>query len=528
MDLRSERSRRVGLESIGIRPGPPDTVHWNGTTPALYEAIVRRREGTIAHQGPIVVRTGAHTGRSPDDKFIVEEPGSKGAIWWGQVNRPFPEADFERLHQRQLAYLQDKDLYVQDCYVGADPEYRVRLRVITESAWQSLFARNLFLREPDPAALADFAPDFTILATPRFQAVPEVDATRSSAFILVHFARRLVLIGGTNYAGEIKKSAFTIMNYLLPNRRVMSMHCSANWGKDRDDVALFFGLSGTGKTTLSTAADRTLIGDDEHGWSDRGVFNIEGGCYAKVIDIRRESEPEIFETTRRFGTILENVGIDPLTRRLDLADRTLTENTRAAYPISSIPHADPSGVAGHPRNIVFLTYDAFGVLPPLARLTAEEAEYHFLQGYTSKVAGTEAGVGKEPKAVFSTCFGAPFMPLPPTVYAELLREKIRDHKVACWLINTGMTGGPYGVGTRMPIATTRAIVAAVLSGGLADVPTRPVPAFHLGIPTACPGVEPALLDPRRTWKDPAAYDARAAELAERFAANARQCRTVGA
>ncbi len=513
-------SRRVGLDSIGIHP--TGKVHWNDNTPALYESIIRRGEGTLARFGPVVVRTGKHTGRTPNDKFFVEEPSSKDAIDWGPVNRPFPAEAFDRLQRRQVAHLQANELFVQDCYVGADPEYRLRLRVVTESAWQSLFARNLFRRERDPRVLADFEPDFHILAAPTHHANPAADGTRSDAFILLNFARRMVLIGGTNYAGEIKKSAFTIMNYLLPSRRVMSMHCSANYGRDRDDVALFFGLSGTGKTTLSTSEDRTLIGDDEHGWSDRGVFNIEGGCYAKVIDVQQESEPEIFETTRRFGTILENVGFHPDTRDLNFADRSLTENTRAAYPIEFITQADPGGTAGHPKNIIFLTYDAFGVLPPLAKLSAEEAEFHFLQGYTSKVAGTEDGLGNAPKAVFSTCFGAPFMPRAPRVYAELLREKIRDHQVSCWLINTGMTGGPYGVGKRMPIATTRAIVSAVLSMKLAGVPARSVPMFHLGIPESCPGVDPALLDPRHTWADPTAYDAKASELASRFIENTRR------
>ncbi len=518
MSIGLSTPKQFGLEHQGIQH--VRCVYWNLPAPMLLEQILMRREGMLAHLGPIVVRTGSHTGRSPNDKFIVEEPGSQASIWWGQVNRPFPEDAFERLHQRQLAYLQDKDLMVQDCYVGADPEYRVRLRVITEAAWQSLFARNMFLRELDQKKLEEFEPQFTILDTPRFQAVPEIDGTRTGAFIIVHFQRKLVIIGGTSYAGEIKKSAFTIMNYLLPQRRVMSMHCSANYGADKDDVALFFGLSGTGKTTLSTAPDRTLIGDDEHGWSDRGVFNFEGGCYAKTIRISSVSEPEIYETTRKFGTILENVTIDPLSRRLNLDDDSLTENTRAAYPITHIPGADYEGMAGHPKNIVFLTYDAFGVLPPVSRLSEEEASFHFLLGYTSRVAGTESGV-TEPKAVFSTCFGAPFMPLQPRVYAELLKEKIRKHKVNCWLINTGMTGGPYGVGARMPIALTRSIVSAVLRGELSQIPTQPMPMFHLSVPQSCPGVSPEVLDPRQTWPDQAAYDQKAQELAKLFEENAR-------
>ncbi len=520
----SQLLRNFGLEEQGIHNVA--NVFWNLPTAILHEQIVRRREGMVAHLGPIVVRTGTHTGRSPNDKFIVEEPASKDVIWWGQVNRPFPEAAFDRLYQRQLAYLQDKDLFVQDCYVGADPTYRVKLRVCTEQAWESLFSRIMFIREFDTSKLQDFQPDFTILCTPRFHAVPEIDGTRSDAFIIVNFKRRIVIIGGTNYAGEIKKSGFTIMNYLLPHRQVLSMHCSANYGQDKNDVALFFGLSGTGKTTLSTSEDRTLIGDDEHGWSDQGIFNFEGGCYAKVIGITPETEPDIYETTRKFGTILENVSVNPDNRRLDLDDASLTENTRAAYPITHIPNADPSGIAGHPRNIIFLTYDAFGVLPPVARLTEEQAEYHFLLGYTSKVAGTEAGVTK-PTAVFSTCFGAPFMPLQPSVYAKLLKEKIQRHQVNCWLINTGLTGGPHGVGKRMPIHLTRQIVSAVLQGELAETPTRPLDMFHASVPTSCPGLPAEVLDPRQSWKDPAQYDLKAQELAALFEENARQYKTIG-
>ncbi len=503
MDLRMH-----GIENVG-------EVYRNLPTPAVYEAIVRRREGTVAHLGPIVVRTGQHTGRSPHDKFIVGEPGSEKQIWWGNVNRPFDPQRFERLFARQLAYLQDKDLFVEDCYAGANPQYRIPIRVITETAWHNLFARNMFMRELDEARLRDFQPKFTVINTPRFQASPELDGTNSGAFIILHFGRRLVLIGGTAYAGEIKKSIFTVMNYLLPHEQVLPMHSSVNYGRDKNDVAVFFGLSGTGKTTLSTASDRTLIGDDEHGWSDDGVFNFEGGCYAKVIGLAAETEPEIYETTRRFGTVLENVAIDPRTRRLDLNDATLTENTRAAYPITHIPHADPSGTAGHPKNIVFLTYDAFGVLPPIARLTADEARFHFLCGYTSKVAGTEAGV-EEPQATFSPCFGAPFMPLPPRVYADLLATKIGRHKVHCWLVNTGLTGGRYGVGHRMPLPQTRAMVAAALGGQLVDQATRHMPRLRLSALQQCPGVSPEILDPRSTWADRDAYDRQVAELADRF------------
>src|SRR5271157_1909924 len=498
-------AREWGLDERGLNHVA--NIHWNLPGPALEEQIILRREGMLAHLGPIVVRTGNHTGRSPNDKFLVDEPSVHDEIWWGLINKPFAPTQSERLYARVQAYLQDKDVFVQDCYAGADPRYRIPIRVITEMAWHSLFSRNMFIRELDPDRLRAHKPEFTVIGTPRFHAVPELDGTHSDAFIIVNFPKRLVLIGGTQYAGEIKKSVFTIMHYLLPKEHVLSMHCSANYGKDRNDVALFFGLSGTGKTTLSTSPDRTLIGDDEHGWSDDGVFNFEGGCYAKVLRISAQSEPKIYETTRKFGTILENVSIDPATRRLDLDDASLTENTRAAYPISHIPHADRGGVGGHPKNIFFLTYDAFGVLPPIARLTPQQAMYHFVSGYTSKVAGTEAGV-TEPKAVFSACFGAPFLPRHPKVYAELLAEQMKAHGADCWLVNTGMTGGPYGVGTRMPISLTRGLIDAALSGALAQAPLRDDPNFGVRVPTTCSGVDPKVLDPRGTWSDPAAYDAK--------------------
>lgn len=499
---------RLGFRNVG-------EVYSNLPTSALYEEIVQRREAHLADLGPIVVRTGHHTGRSPDDKFIVDEPSSREHVSWGDINRPFDAAAFDRLYQRQLAYLQDNDLFIQDCYVGADARYRVRLRVVTETAWHALFARTMFRREPDREKLAEFEPDFTIVHTPRFHAVPDIDGTASEVFILVNFARRLVLIGGTSYAGEIKKSAFTIMNYVLPVQQVMGMHCSANYGRDKDDVALFFGLSGTGKTTLSTAPDRTLIGDDEHGWSEDGVFNFEGGCYAKVIGITPNSEPDIYQTTQKFGTILENVTMDMRTRRLDLQDSNLTENTRAAYPLTHIPRADPDGVAGHPKNVIFLTYDAFGVLPPVSRLTPDQASYHFLCGYTSKVAGTEKGVN-EPRATFSACFGAPFMPLRPQVYGELLAKKIARHGTNCWLINTGLTGGPYGVGNRISLTHTRAIVSAILDGRLAEAASRPEPRFELSVVQECPDVPDAILEPQNTWSDPSEYERRAQQLADRF------------
>ena len=514
MDAPGTTRSEKGLEPHGIRN--INAVYWNLSTPRLYEEAIRRREGRLAHLGPLVVRTGQYTGRSPNDKFIVREPSSLDKIWWGKVNQPMTPDTFEALRRRMLAYLQGKDLFVQDCFAGADPAYRLPIRVITETAWHNLFARNIFI-QAKPAELAAHVPQFTVLHTPNFHAIPELDSTRSEVFVVINFGQRLVLIGGTQYAGEIKKSIFTVLNYLLPQQNVLSMHCSANSGPE-GDVAIFFGLSGTGKTTLSADPTRTLIGDDEHGWSERGVFNFEGGCYAKVIHLSAQAEPEIYQTTRRFGTILENVAFDSATGRLDLDDDSLTENTRAAYPISHIPNATRAGVGGHPANIIMLTADAFGVLPPLARLTPAQAMYYFLSGYTAKVAGTEKGV-TEPQATFSTCFGAPFMALAPTVYARLLGEKIARHRVHVWLVNTGWSGGPYGVGTRMPIAHTRAMVHAALNGALRDVPTRPDPIFGVAVPTACPGVPAEVLNPRATWDDPAAYDAQARKLAAMFVEN---------
>jgi phosphoenolpyruvate carboxykinase (ATP) len=492
--------------------------YWNLTTPALYEQIIRRREGLLSHLGPIAVRTGTHTGRSPNDKFVVREPGSDKHIWWGTVNRPFEQANFDNLYKRLLAYFQNKEVYVQDCYAGADPQYRLPIRVISELAWHSLFAHTMFIR-PTREELREHVPQFTIIQAPRFESIPEVDGTNSGTFILLDYAKRLVLIGGTEYSGEAKKSVFTILNYMLPLQGVLSMHCSANYGKNKDDVALFFGLSGTGKTTLSADPERTLVGDDEHGWSDQGIFNFEGGCYAKVIRLNPATEPEIYETTRRFGTILENVTIESETRRLNLDDDSLTENTRAAYPITHISNADPSGLAGHPKNVIFLTADAFGVLPPVARLTPEQAMYHFISGYTAKVAGTERGVGSEPQATFSACFGAPFMALHPAAYADLLRDKLNRHGSKVWLINTGWTGGPFGVGKRMSLPFTRAIVRAVLNGQLDDAETFEDPFFGLHVPAHVPDVPDDLLNPRNTWSDASSYDARAEELAHRFQQN---------
>jgi phosphoenolpyruvate carboxykinase (ATP) len=517
METPEEARSRVGVEHHGFRN--VNNVYWNLTTPQLYEEAIRRREGRLAHLGPLVVRTGHHTGRSPNDKFVVREPSSAERIWWGAVNRPMPPEQFDILHRRLLAYFQGKDLFVQDCFVCADPEYRIPLRVITETAWHNLFARAIFIR-PERAELSAHVPQFTVIHAPNFHAIPEVDGTRSEVFIVINFGQRLVLIGGTHYAGEIKKSVFTLLNYLLPQRGVLSMHCSANMGAG-GDVAIFFGLSGTGKTTLSADPERILIGDDEHGWSDRGIFNCEGGCYAKVIRLSPEAEPEIYATTRRFGTILENVGFDSTTGRVDLDDDSLTENTRAAYPITHIPNAARDGLGGHPRTVIMLTADAFGILPPIARLTPVQAMYHFLSGYTAKVAGTERGV-TEPQATFSACFGAPFMALSPIVYAEMLGERLRRHRVAVWLVNTGWSGGPYGVGRRIRIDYTRAMVRAALSGALEEVPLRPDPVFGLAVPAAVPGVPVEILTVRETWEDAATYDMQARRLAEMFTQNFAQ------
>jgi phosphoenolpyruvate carboxykinase (ATP) len=502
----------LGLKNLG-------TVHWNLATPALYEEVVRNREGWISHLGPLVAHTGQHTGRSANDKFIVKEPSSEKKIAWGKVNRPMDSVKFDGLHAKLTAYFQNRDVYVQDLYAGADARYRLPVRFVTAHAWHNLFVRNLLI-QPETPVHHPSDKVFTIIDVPRFHADPAVDGTNCDVFIAINFAKRLVIIGGTSYAGEMKKSVFTILNYLLPEQGVMPMHCSANVGKD-GDTALFFGLSGTGKTTLSADPERSLIGDDEHGWTDTGVFNFEGGCYAKVVRLSKEAEPDIYETTRMFGTVLENVVIDARSRHVDLDDASLTENTRAGYPLTHIKNIVPSGVAGHPKNIIMLTCDASGVMPPISKLTPEQAMYHFLSGYTAKVAGTEKGV-TEPQTTFSTCFGAPFMPLAPTVYATLLGEKIAKHKVDSWLVNTGWSGGPYGVGSRMKIAYTRAMVRATLNGSLANIPTQQDPIFGLHVPDSCPGVSAEVLNPRNTWKDKAAYDAKARELAEKFKKNFEQ------
>jgi len=503
-----------GLENHGIRNA--NSVYWNLSTPALVEEAVRRSEGHISHLGPLVVRTGHHTGRSPNDRFIVQAGESTKEVWWGKVNRAIPPDKFDGLYQKLLAFLQGKDLFVQDCYAGADPDYRLPVRMVSTNAWHSMFARNMFIQAPKET-LGGFVPEYTIINAPRFHAVPEFDGTNSEVFVLVNFERKLVLIGGTSYAGENKKSIFSVLNYLLPRRGVLSMHCSANVGKG-GDVALFFGLSGTGKTTLSADPERSLIGDDEHGWSDSGVFNFEGGCYAKVINLSAEAEPEIYECTRRFGTILENVAMDYATRRIDLNDASLTENTRASYPLTHIPNIVKGGVAGHPKNIVMLTADAFGVMPPIAKLTPEQAMYHFISGYTAKLAGTERGV-TEPQPAFSSCFGAPFMALHPSVYGNLLKEKIRRHNVSCWLVNTGWTGGPYGVGSRMKIQHTRAMVNAALDGKLNEVSYETDPFFGLHIPKNCPNVPSEVLNPKNTWRDKEDYDVQARKLAIAFHRN---------
>ena len=485
----------------------------------LYEYAIRNGEGVVAASGPLVVRTGKHTGRSPKDKFIVREKATEDTVWWGEVNQPIDEAHYEGLRDRVLAYIADKRMYAQDCFIGAHPTHRRSLRVYTETAWASIFAENLFIR-PTLEQLRDFAPNFVILDVPSFKADPAIDGTRSETAIVVHLTRREIIIVGTEYAGEIKKSAFTVMNYLLPDEGVLPMHSAANVGTDGDAV-VFFGLSGTGKTTLSADPLRVLVGDDEHGWGPDGVFNFEGGCYAKTIRLSSMYEPDIFATTKRFGTILENVDLDPVTRDLDLDSERFTENTRGAYPLHFISNASDTGMAGQPTNIVLLTADAFGVLPPISRLTHAQAAYHFVSGYTAKLAGTEVGV-KEPKATFSACFGAPFLPRHPAEYAAMLIERLERHDVAVWLVNTGWTGGPYGTGERMAIDNTRTMVRAALSGQLDDVPTEIDPVFGVTVPTSCPGVPPTVLRPRDTWDDPAAYDAMAVLIAEMFDENFAQ------
>jgi phosphoenolpyruvate carboxykinase (ATP) len=513
MTIMSTAEGRLGLAGHGIRGD--GVVYWNATVSLLYTHALERREGRLAEGGPLAVDTGVHTGRSPKDKFVVREPGSEDRIWWGEVNAGLDEDHFEGLRDKVTDYLADRDVYVIDAFAGADPAHRIAVRVITDRPYHALFARTMFI-DPTPEELREFEPDALVLHAPGLDANPEEDGTRTSTFVVLHPTRQEVLVGGTFYAGEIKKSIFTLMNDRLPLDGVVPMHCSANVG-DEGDVAIFFGLSGTGKTTLSADPERRLIGDDEHGWGDTGIFNLEGGCYAKVINLSAEAEPEIFKTTHSYGTILENVVLDD-EGVVDLDDSSKTENTRAAYKLEQIANALPEKRAGHPRNVVMLTADAFGILPPIARLTREQAMFYFLSGFTAKLAGTEIGV-KEPQPTFSACFGAPFLPQPPAVYARLLGEKLSEHGAAVWLVNTGWTGGPFGEGERMPIKATRALLRAALSGELAGVEYRTDPVFGFKVPAAVPGVETSLLNPRLTWSDPNAYDLKARELAAMFRDN---------
>ena len=508
----------MATTQVRTPPSPTDATHRNLSTAELYEHAMRNGEGLVSAHGSLVVRTGKHTGRSPKDKFVVREPSSESKVWWGDINQPLPEEHYDRLRARLLDYLADRPTYSQDLYIGAHAAHRRSLRVTTESAWASIFARNLF-RNPSQEDLASFTPNFTILDVPSFRADPATEGVRSETAILLHLDRMEVIIVGTEYAGEIKKSAFTVMNYLLPDEGALPMHSSVNVGPD-DDPALFFGLSGTGKTTLSADPERSLIGDDEHGWGADGLFNFEGGCYAKTIRLSPMYEPDIFATTRRFGTILENVDLDEVTRELDLDSERFTENTRGAYPLEFIGNADPTGMTGHPRNVVFLTADAFGILPPISRLSRAQAQYHFISGYTAKLAGTEIGV-TEPRATFSAGFGAPFLPRHPGEYAHMLAERLERHDVPVWLVNTGWTGGPYGTGERMSIDHTRTMVRAALKGKLASVAYEVDPVFGVEVPVSVPGVPDEVLRPRNTWPDPAAYDAKARELAAMFADNFR-------
>jgi phosphoenolpyruvate carboxykinase (ATP) len=505
-----------GLEHHGLTR--LHRVYWNLTEPALYEEAIFRREGKLSFMGPLVVNTGRHTARAAADKFIVRENSTADRIWWGEYNRPFNPEKFSTLLSRLQGYLQGRDVFVQDCFAGADPDYQLPIRIITEQAWHSLFVRTMFLKPPNTDAYKRHVPEFTVICAPSFQASPLVDGTRTETFIVANFSQRMAIIGGSSYAGEIKKTIFTVLNYLLPLEDVLSMHCSANVGED-GDVALFFGLSGTGKTTLSADPSRHLIGDDEHGWSDNGVFNFEDGCYAKVIRLSPSAEPQIHACTRRFGTILENVTLDTQSRLLDLNDDRITENTRGAYPLTYIDNALPAKRAGHPKNIILLTCDASGVLPPIARLSPDQTLYHFISGYTSKVAGTEIGLGAEPELTFSTCFGAPFMVHFPHVYANLLKTRILKYGVSCWLVNTGWTGGPFGVGKRFAIQHTRRLLNAALSGKLHDVPYREDPLFGFEVPTECEGVPAGVLDPAQTWPSREEYFRKYDALAARFIEN---------
>ncbi|MCU9848472.1 phosphoenolpyruvate carboxykinase [Defluviimonas sp. WL0024] len=509
----SHRLEDQGIAGLG-------NVYYNFLEPALVEVALKRGEGTLGKGGSFLVTTGKHTGRSPKDKFVVRTASVEDSIWW-ENNKPMAPAAFDQLHADMIAHMKGGDYFVQDLYAGADPEHRLDVRVVTELAWHGLFIRHL-LRRPERAELDTFVPEFTIINCPSFKADPERHGCRSETVIALNFDKKVILIGGTAYAGENKKSVFTLLNYILPGKGVMAMHCSANHAIGRpEDTAVFFGLSGTGKTTLSADPSRTLIGDDEHGWSEKGTFNFEGGCYAKTISLSREAEPEIYATTEKFATVIENMVFDAETKDLDFEDSSLTANMRCAYPLDYISNASATALGGHPKNIVMLTCDAFGVLPPIARLTPAQAMYHFLSGFTSKVAGTERGV-TEPEPTFSTCFGAPFMPRRPEVYGKLLQEKIAGHGATCWLVNTGWTGGAYGKGSRMPIKATRALLSAALDGSLAKAEFRKDPNFGFEVPVKVAGVADILLDPRRTWGDGEAYDAQAKKLVAMFAENFAQ------
>ena len=510
------RKSEYGLKNHGLTN--LHNVYWNLPTEALYEEIVFRSEGSLSYMGPVAVNTGKHTARSANDKFVVKEASTDDKIWWGEYNRPFSEEKFNSVYQRLLGFLQGRDLFVQDCYGGSDPKYRLPVRIITEYAWHSLFVRNMLISPKTNDELRQFIPEFTFISIPSFKGLPQIDGTLSPTFILLDFNQKLCIIGNSGYGGEIKKSVFTVLNYLLPLQGVLAMHCSANVGKD-GDTAIFFGLSGTGKTTLSADPNRGLIGDDEHGWSDEGVFNFEGGCYAKVIALSPTAEPQIYACTRRYGTILENVVFDPVTRLLDLEDDQFTENTRAAYPLHYIDNAVPDAQAGHPKNIIMLTCDASGVMPPISKLTPEQAMYHFISGYTSKVAGTEVDLGKEPEITFSACFGAPFMVHHPYYYAELLKNKINKYDVNCWLVNTGWTGGQYGIGKRMSIQHTRKLLNAALDGKLLEVEYRTDPIFGFEVPKSCEGVPEKVLNPINTWDDKDAYKQKYLQLAGLFIEN---------
>ncbi len=505
-----------GLENHGLTN--LNNVYWNLPTEALYEESIFRSEGKVSHMGPLVVNTGKHTARAANDKFVVKEATTEDNIWWGIYNRPYSIEKFDAIYHRLLGFLQGRDLFVRDCYGGADPNYRLPVRIITEFAWHSLFAENMLISAESHDELRKFVPEFTIMSIPSFKGIPELDGTNSETFILLNFERKTAIIGNSGYGGEIKKAVFTILNYLLPLEGVMTMHCSANIGKDGNS-ALFFGLSGTGKTTLSADPKRQLVGDDEHGWSDEGIFNFEGGCYAKVISLSPSAEPQIYSCTSKFGTILENVVYDPVTRKLDLDDEVMTENTRAAYPLHYIDNAFKEKLAGHPNNIIMLTCDASGVMPPISKLTPEQAMYHFISGYTSKVSGTEIDLGKEPEITFSACFGAPFMVHHPYFYADLLRNKILKHNANCWLVNTGWTGGPYGIGKRMSIQYTRALLNAALDGKLLEVDFYKDPVFGFEVPKSCEGVPSKVLNPANTWGDKVAYKDKYLQLAGLYIEN---------